>query len=228
MPEMDDTTNPMAGNPPDDPHERQGERLSESAWDAIDAAMARLEEAWREGATPDIGALVPANADPATQRSVLTQLVGIDLEWRWKTAATTVDRLPRGAEAADAQTLQYQRLPVNLLPRQPRLVDYAARYPVLGPVEQFPVDLVVGEYYARRRYGDQPAHEEYLEMFGRLHPDLAQRLQAVDDEIASADRRTLDRADEEPRWSGPHRLQHSERRQDKDGGLVNPPVRWDR
>ena len=86
----------------------------------------------------------------------------------------------------------------RLLPRWPRLADYAARYPQLGPVEQFPIDLVVGEYYARCRYGDQPAHDEYLAQFGPLHPELAQRLQAVDDEVASAPARPADPPDDLP------------------------------
>ncbi len=73
------------------------------------------------------------------------------------------------------------------LPRRPRLADYVARYPLLGPVEQLPNDLIVNEYYARRRYGDRPTHAEYLDAFGSRHPDLAKQLQAIDDGMAAAE-----------------------------------------
>ena len=114
-----------------------------------------------------------------------SELVGIDLEWRWKTSAATADQTATfdGAEAGEVRTVQYEQPETALLPRRPRLADYAARYPMLGSVEQFPVDLLVGEYDARCRYGDKPTHDEYLGTFGSLHPELAQRLQAVDDEI---------------------------------------------
>ena len=57
----------------------------------------------------------------------------------------------------------------------------------LGPVEQLPNDLIVAEHYARRRYGDQPTHAEYLHVFGSHHPDLAKQLQAIDEGIDSAE-----------------------------------------
>ncbi len=85
---MDETINPM---PPDDP---DSERLSESARNVIDAATSRLEKGWRRGNPPDVAELVPADADLATQRTVLLQLVGIDLKWRWKTADATVEYSP--------------------------------------------------------------------------------------------------------------------------------------
>ena len=52
------------------------------------------------------------------------------------------------------------------LPLRPTLADYVARYPLLGPAEQLPSDLIVNEYYARSHYGDRPAHAEYLEAYG--------------------------------------------------------------
>ena len=73
------------------------------------------------------------------------------------------------------------------LPFRPRLADYFARYPLLGPVEQLPTDLIVNEYYARCRYGDRPTYAEYLDFFGSRHPDLAKQLQAVDAGIAAAE-----------------------------------------
>ena len=203
---MDDTANRATDVPPDDPREHHGEWSSDSARKMIDAAMKRLEQAWQQGDSLDIGTLVPVDADPATQRGLLAQMVGIDLEWRWKTADEPLPSLSaRGAESEhallpspsgrgaggegvppDTPTVHYPPPNPIALPRRPRLADYAARYPLLGPVEQFSVDLVVGEYYARRRFGDRPAHAEYLEKFGIHYPDLTERLQAVDREMAAA------------------------------------------
>jgi serine/threonine protein kinase len=179
---MDDTTNPM----PDDPQEP----LGEAAWAAIDSAIVRLEDGWRQGSPPDIGTLVPTEADPATQRSVLARLVAVDMEWRWRTVGTGRQPKDEGAAGGEDRTVEYVPRP----PPRPRLADYVARYPLLGPVERLPVDLLVGEYYVRRRYGDRPTHEEYLERFGPLHPGLARRLRAVDDETAPA----RDPADDDP------------------------------
>jgi len=191
---MDDAKNPLAGTPPDEPHDR----LSEAAWDVVDAAMARLEEAWRQGIPPDLGTLVPADADLATQRLLLGQLVGIDLEWRWKTADTAARQqtadipsppapLPKGeGSKSDSPLLPGEGQGVRALPLRPRLADYAAHYPLLGPVEQLPCDLIVAEYYARCRYGDRPTHAEYLDAFRSRHPDLAKQLQAVDVGMAAA------------------------------------------
>ena len=208
---MDETTNPRADIPPDDPHGQDDQRLSEAAWEAIDTAIARLEDGWQRGTPPDIGTLVPADVDPPTQRSVLIQLVGIDLEWRWKTADATVDFPAREKRDQPPSPGDYVAAPLpptaeqsegeggdGPLPVRPRLADYAARYPALGPVERLPVDLPVNEYYARRRHGDRPAHDEYLGVFGPSHPDLAGRLQAIDDEIAATDHRPADRPGDGP------------------------------
>ena len=121
----------------------------------------------------------------ATRIDLLVQLVGIDLEWRWKTAG-----VPAQQEIAARESL----------PLRPRLADYVARYPLLGPVEQLPCDLIVNEYYARRRYGGQPTHAEYLDILGLRHPDLAKQLQAIDQGMAAVEqiRSDLVAEDESP------------------------------
>ena len=83
------------------------------------------------------------------------------------------------------------------LPRRPRLADYVVRYSLLGSVEQLPNDLIVNEYYARRRYGDRPTHTEYLDTFGSRHPELAKQLQTIDDGMASAERLPSDLVSED-------------------------------
>ena len=187
---------------------REPDGLGDSAWDALDAAIARLEEGWRRGTPPDIGTVVPADLDSAAKRSVLLHLIGIDLEWRWKTADTTVRFSPglRDSRRCADRCIRAARGPCLALPPTPcrlcRSISRARR------VEHFPLDLLVDEYYARRRYGDRPTHEEYVEEFGSLYPELIRRLKDADDEIASAliPDLSLERAISEDRAGRPDRI----------------------
>ena len=137
-------------------------------------ACARFEVAWQIGLQPEIEDFLPVESpDQSCCRALLdllVPLIGIDLAWRWKTA----DASGRHETTASVS-----------LPGRPRLADYVARYPWLGPVEQFPRDLVLREYRARRRGGDRPTHAEYLDVFGARHPDLAKELRAIDAEMAA-------------------------------------------
>ncbi len=133
-------------------HDQAGE---ESGARFIDEVCGRFEAAWQQGRQPRIeDFLLPAapDKDPATLHRLLVQLVGIDLERRWRTAAETAKRRPAGGQSAPAAPQP------ALFPPQPRLADYVARYPALGPLEELPLDLIADEYYARCRYGDRPTH----------------------------------------------------------------------
>ena len=140
----------------------------------IDDACSRFRAAWQTGQPPRIEDFLPTESpdmNGGMLRDILVNLVGIDLEWRWKTAGVADQQQTVGSS-------------LSLTPR-PRLSDYVARYPLLGPIEQVPCDLICNEYRARRRYGDRPTHAEYLDAFGAFHPDLANRLQAIDDGVVS-------------------------------------------
>jgi serine/threonine-protein kinase len=89
-------------------------------------------------------------------RPLLEELVKIDLNYRWQRR-------------------------VNCL----RLEEYVVRYPLLGPVEQLSLPLIGTEYWARRRYGDGPAQQEYVARFGRHGPALLTELRRVDAELAA-------------------------------------------
>ncbi len=123
----------------------------------IDDVCSRFEAAWQTGQQPRIEEFLPAespNKSGATLRNLLVHLVGIDLEWRWKTA----DMAARQQTVAEQPAYPDVSESTVLLPHRPRLADYVARYPLLGPVEQLSCDLIVDEYYARRRYDDRPTH----------------------------------------------------------------------
>jgi len=180
----------------------QGGQRSESESAVIDEACSRFETAWRAGQQPRIEEFLPTESPDksgTTLLNVLVQLVGIDLEWRWKTADMVAQQetvtkkpsppapLPQAGEGStDAPESSVS------FPLRPRLADYVARYALLGPVEQLPCDLIVNEYYARRRYGDQPTHAEYLDVFGSRHPDLAKQLRTIDDGMAAVEHHPSD------------------------------------
>ncbi len=72
----------------DTPAEQGGER-SDLPSALIDETCSRFEAAWQAGQEPRIEDFLPAQSPDrgeAARRSLLVNLVGIDLEWRWKTA----------------------------------------------------------------------------------------------------------------------------------------------
>lgn len=122
--------------------------------DETDDACRRFEAAWRDGRRPNIEDCLGAAPNTRSLRELLITLVGIDLEYRWRSAGE--------AAAVDDETTD-----TSLLPEQPRLADYVARYPTWGPLEELPTELIAHEYWVRRRWGDRPSHDEYLSVYGR-------------------------------------------------------------
>ena len=115
----------------------------------------RFEEAWAGGAPPEIAEFLPhADAASPGRLELLTELVAIDLEFRWR-------KLPGAA---------------------PRLEDYAARWPELLVDGVLPVELVAEEYRARRRHGEQPRVVEYARRFPAC-AGVSDALRQVDEEL---------------------------------------------
>jgi hypothetical protein len=89
----------------------QGAQRSELRSGLIDEACSRFEKAWQTGQPPRIEDFLQTQspgASGATLRNLLVQLVGIDLEWRWKTAdAVEVAIIPASPHAeSDTLTLR--------------------------------------------------------------------------------------------------------------------------
>jgi hypothetical protein len=105
-----------------------------------------FEQAWRQtectGHDVDLESFLPREGDPL-RVTALYQLIGIDLEHRWK----------RG-----------QRI---------ELESYLVRFPDLGSASMLPTDLILREYRARHAHGDCPNLETYRARFpgrfARLH-----------------------------------------------------------
>jgi len=141
----------------------------------LEDACRRFEAAWRAGEAPCIRDYVEgdwSNDQPIPFRLLLEQLVEIDLEYRWR-ATKEAEAEGNGPLPAAAE-----------LPLQPRLADYVARYPALGPLEQISAGLIGQEYYIRCRWGDGADRDEYLDNFGALHSSLAAAIDSQDRELA--------------------------------------------
>ena len=107
----------------------------------------------------DAGLAVQGDVIGAGDARLLGELVKLDLDYRWR-------QVSRGGAAG------------------PHLEEYLTRYPELGPAERLADTLIESEYVARRRWGDQPVHDEYARRFPG-HEALLERLRAVDDDLAA-------------------------------------------
>ena len=106
----------------------------------IDSRLDEFDQAWESGSPPDIDAVVQGvgDIDGEARRELVTGLVLIDLERRWRT---------KSAEAP-----------------APTVEEYLKRFPELHrvPIEE----LIAEEYRVRQRFGDRPGIPEYVERYG--------------------------------------------------------------
>lgn len=128
----------------------------------------RFEDAWKEGRRPDVESYVQRVRAESLDPQLLADLVLIDLEYRW--------RLQPSGTGTQAEA--------DSLPAKPRLEDYAARFPQLGPVDRLGDDLIADEYRIRHLFGDRPGHGECVGRFGEQVPDLVRMLSQIDDDLA--------------------------------------------
>jgi tRNA A-37 threonylcarbamoyl transferase component Bud32 len=121
----------------------------------IDRLLDRFELAWQTGVPPAIEAFLPPAL--SARRTLLHELVKIDLEYRWRQA-------PPHASG-------------------PRLDDYVRRLPRLGSPRRLPIELIAEEYRVRQRWGDRPDHAEYIGRFPRHAAELPAALARIDAEL---------------------------------------------
>lgn len=125
----------------------------------VEAILDRFEQAWQGPALPRIEEFFPPSvAADGNRRTLLEELVKIDLECRWQ-------RSGRGG------------------PEPWRLEEYLRRYPELIGLS---IDLVGEEYRVRYLWGDRPSHVDYGSRFPQLGPALLAQLRRVDAELAQA------------------------------------------
>src|SRR5262249_20153913 len=105
-------------------------------WDAPpwERLVDAFEQAWQSGTPPAIEDFWAPNAqdavaaDDCSRRELLEELVKIDLEYRWRFRAGSNRTSPVGSQEETRSLTSARHFPVN-----PKLEDYVARYPELGP-----------------------------------------------------------------------------------------------
>lgn len=130
----------------------------------IEKLLYEFDHAWQRGPAPRIEDLLQGQT--RDRRPVLEELVKIDLEYRWRRAASG------NGGAAGA------------LPARPCLEDYVARYAELGRLEALAPELIAAEYRVRQRWGDRPARSDYAARFPGKGPELQTHLSRIDAELA--------------------------------------------
>ncbi len=132
--------------------------MSESA--AFDSHIRRFEDAWKKGKPAEIADFL-ADADGPGQsgslrRDLLIELVCIDLEYHWK---------KRGPD------------------KPPTLDHYVQQFPLLGPLDDLPIDLIGEEYRVRHLWGDVPTHDTFIARFTKQRESIRAMLEHVDLEL---------------------------------------------
>ena len=146
-------------------------RMLESVYD-------RFESLWQRGDEPDIEDFAAEFKDDSRRHQVLHELVLIDLEYRWRRAASAV----RGKPDSTTQTVS----PFAVQGR-PLLEDYIERWPEFGSHSRLPIAAIVHEFRVRCDAGDIPELAEYFRRFPVQSNDLHDALQLeVEDRLQAA------------------------------------------
>jgi serine/threonine protein kinase len=142
--------------------------------------LSRYEAAWRNGVPQSLDAFLPpagaAGSDAAARRTLLEELIKIDLENRWRRASAASGVPPEQIRTASAESW----------PDQPLLEHYLARFPELGPASQLSVELIAEEYWVRHCWGDRPPAAAYLARFPAQASMLSAALARRDAELAES------------------------------------------
>ena len=152
----------------------------------LETLVERFDASWRSGNVPAIEDYLAQEQrrewSAVQSLELLTELVMIDLEYRWRRVAE--HRSGRGDAFEHVDRTQHR------IPPQPRLEDYLERYPELGPWEQWSTELIANEYRTRHRWGDRPCHQEYVERFPQRERAVCEALKKVDARLPRSSKRT--------------------------------------
>lgn len=126
---------------------------------AFESRVLRFERDWRRYGPRAIADYLgdPIEPDCPGRRSLLVELICIDLEYRW-----------RNPGIGGTATLR----------------SYVERFPELISLDRVPIELAGEEYRARCRWGDCPSHAEFLSPFRERRDQILEELRRVDAEIA--------------------------------------------
>jgi tRNA A-37 threonylcarbamoyl transferase component Bud32 len=128
--------------------------------DVLESQVLAFEQSWRQDCAPPIAEFLPENCDRETQLAILTELICVDLEYRW--------RANREGKSGS--------LPMSLK-------HYVQSHPELGGFAHLPLELIGEDYRARTLWGDKPSHELVLVEFPNRKGEIALRLKLIDQEL---------------------------------------------
>ena len=124
-----------------------------------ETARRRFEAAWLAGEPQEIIDFLP-KPDAPTHLGTLAELVQIELEFLWRHAHS------------DENSIQEDDK------KPPSVKDYLERFPQLGD-ERLKRRIIQQEYLVRFKFGDNPAVQEYQQVF----PELSLNTQAIQSEF---------------------------------------------
>jgi tRNA A-37 threonylcarbamoyl transferase component Bud32 len=127
--------------------------------DFFEALIADFERAWQRGDPPDIGDYLRRCQEPRDRPRLVIELISVDLEYRWRTAAS-----------------QHGQPPWTL-------ADYAERLADLQIPSDLPIELIEEEYRARCRWGDKPTLTAFAACYRDRHPDIRHQLEQIAREV---------------------------------------------
>jgi tRNA A-37 threonylcarbamoyl transferase component Bud32 len=130
--------------------------------DDFESRVLGFERAWQRNAPPEITDYLepPGGPSGTERRRLLVELIAVDLEFRWRDGS----RDPGAQQGA-------------------MLESYAARFPELGSLEEWPLELIGEEYRVRRRWGDRPSHADFLLRFAARREPIQAELARIDHEL---------------------------------------------
>ncbi len=134
--------------------------MASTEHEPFDSRILAFEQSWQQGHPPVIRDYLPREFDSAEQLALLSELVCIDLEYRWRFAQEEKTAEP-------PKTLK----------------DYVQTHPELGTRETLSLELIGEEYRVRRLWGDRPDRETYLSDFPDRAAEIRTILKQIDREL---------------------------------------------
>lgn len=143
----------------------------------IDECLDEFDAAWHGSVIPSITKWIAQLALPhdlALKQSLISELIKIDLEQRWR----------RSCEKSLVVQAPLNSNHFSDLPDQAQLDDYQRALAAVWPFPQLPGDLLAEEYRVRQLWGDKPDQATYEQRCAaELWPELRKLLSQVDADI---------------------------------------------
>lgn len=137
--------------------------MNSPASPSLDRIADQFDQLWRSGSRPNLAQFVESlDVEPSLRRDLLQELVIIDMEYRWREAAS------------DTNSVHH---------RPPLLHDYTAAWPELAE-PQWSASIVAEEFRIRHRWGDAPDKQLYRQRFAN-RADVAAALAEVEEELSA-------------------------------------------